>query len=696
MEHYESKNIRNVVLLGHGGSGKTSMVEAILYLTKNTDRLGTIAQGNTCSDYDPEEIKRGFSLSASLAPFEWKGKKINILDTPGYFDFEGEVLQCVRAAGSAIIMVDGKAGVQVGTELAWDIAAASRLPRAFFMNRFDDPEAKFHRVLDALRDKFGVSVCPVQFPIRDASNNVVGFANLIEDVVYSYDSKTNSYVKSPIPAEHAEMVAKYRNMLLESVAQTSEELMEKFFAEEEITTEETHSALLSGIISGEIVPVFAGSATKLWGLYTLLDTVAGSFPSPVDHAKEVIVKENGDNGEIAMDENGDPAIFVFKTVADPFVGKLSFFKVMSGTVRKDMTLKNTTTGVAEKLSRIYEMRGKKQIEVEKLVCGDIGVTAKLVNTNTNDTLSATSDTLKYAPIVFPAAYMTMAITPKAKGDEDKISLGISKLLEEDPTLRYENDSETKQLLISGLGDMHLDVVVAKLKNRYGTSVDLKTPKIAYRETITKRVDVEGKHKKQSGGSGQYGHVKITFSRGEGDGLTFTESVFGGAVPKNFFPAVEKGLQEAMLHGVLAGYPVVGLAANLFDGSYHDVDSNELSFKLAAILAYKEGLPKAGPVLLEPIGLLQVHVPGDYVGDVMGDLNKRRGKVLNMQPCEGKDGYQTVVAEIPKSEMADYVIALRAMTQGRGRFDFQIERYEEVPAMIAQKVIAAAKNEESSS
>ncbi len=696
MEHYETQNIRNVVLLGHGGSGKTSMVEAMLYLTKNIDRLGTVSAGNTCSDYDPEEIKRGFSLSASIAPFEWKGKKINVLDTPGYFDFEGEVHQCVRAADSAVILVDGKSGVQVGTELAWDVATAAALPKAFFINRFDDPEAKFHRVLDALREKFGVSVCPVQFPIRDASNNICGFANLIEHVVYSYDAKSNSYIKSEIPAEHADMVADYRNMLLESIAQTSEELMEKFFAEEEITADEILTALLSGIVTGDIVPVFAGAASKLWGLQTLLDTLAGSFPSPVEHGKETIVNEAGETSQVSLDVDGDPSIFVFKTIADPFVGKMSFFKVMSGTVRKDMVLKNTTTGVSEKLSRIYEMRGKKQTEVDKLVCGDIGVTAKLINTNTNDTLSASNDSLKYLPISFPKAYMTMAISPKAKGDEDKISLGIAKLLEEDPTLRYENDPETKQLLISGLGDMHLDVVVAKLKNRYGTSVDLKAPKIAYRETITKRVDVEGKHKKQSGGSGQYGHVKITFSRGEGDGLTFTESVFGGSVPKNFFPAVEKGLQEAMLHGVLAGYPVVGLAANLFDGSYHDVDSNELSFKLAAILAYKEGLPKAGPVLLEPIGLLQVHVPGDYVGDVMGDLNKRRGKVLNMQPCEGRVGYQTVVAEIPKSEMADYVIALRAMTQGRGRFDFQIERYEEVPAMIAQKIIANAKSEESSS
>ena len=696
MGNYTTKNIRNIVLLGHGGSGKTSLAEALLYLTKNTDRLGTVGAGNTCCDYDPEEIKRGFSLSASLAPIEWKNVKLNVMDTPGYFDFEGEVRQCVRVADAAVIVVDGKSGVQVGTELAWDTACEAKIPKAFFINRFDDHEAKFHRVLDALREKYGVAVCPIQFPLRDQSNNVLGFANLIEDVMYTYDAKSNSYNTSPIPANFTDVVKKYRDMLLESIAQTSEELMEKFFAEEEITREEALVALHDGIMSEEIVPVFAGAASKVWGLYTLLDTMVGSFPTPLSFAEETVVDAEGKTSSVEISEEGDVSLFVFKTIADPFVGKMSFFKVMSGTLRKDMVLRNTTTGVSEKMSRIYVMRGKKQTEVDMLVCGDIGVTAKLVNTNTNDTLTASQADLHYAPVVFPTAYMTMAIAPKAKGDEDKISLGITKLLEEDPTLRYENNPETKQLLISGLGDMHLDVVVAKLKNRFGTSVDLTAPKIAYRETIKKKVDVEGKHKKQSGGSGQYGHVKITFSPGEAEGLTFTETVFGGSVPKNFFPAVEKGLIDCMVRGVLAGYPMVHLAANLYDGSYHEVDSNELSFKLAAGIAYREGLPKANPVLLEPVGILQVYVPGDYVGDVMGDLNKRRGKVLNMEQYPGKAGYQTVVAEMPKSEMADYVIALRAMTQGRGRFDYTFDRYDEVPAMIAQKIIADAKSEDGAS
>ena len=689
MENYTTKDIRNVVLLGHGGSGKTSLAEAMLFLTKNTDRLGNIAAGNTCCDYDPEEIKRGFSLSSALAPITWKDVKINIMDTPGYFDFEGEVRQCVRVAGAAIIVIDGKAGVEVGTETAWDVACGAKVPKAFFVNRFDDSEAKFDKVFEQLREKYGVAVCPVQIPLGEGGN-VQGFANLVEEVMYTYDSASNSYKKSDIPAEYADMIAEYRNMLFESIAQTSEELMDKFFGGEEITREEAMQALRSGIMSEEIVPVFAGSAYKLWGLYTLLDTIIGSFPMPTSKGSEPIKDSEGNESRLTITEDGDVSLFVFKTVADPFVGKMSFFKVMNGCLKKDMVLRNTTTGVSEKMNRIYIMRGKKQIETDVLSCGDIGVTAKLVNTNTNDTLTSSESDIHYKPISFPKAYMSMAVAPKAKGDEDKISLGISKILEEDPTLRYENDPETKQLLLSGLGDMHLDVVVSKLKNRFGTSVELKEPRIAYRETIKGRVDVEGKHKKQSGGSGQYGHVKITFSPGEEEGLTFTETVFGGAVPKNFFPAVEKGLQDCMAKGVLAGYPVVHLAANLFDGSYHDVDSNELSFKLAAGIAYREGLPKAKPVLLEPVGILKVYVPGDYVGDVMGDLNKRRGKVMNMEPYAQKAGYQTVVAEIPKSEMADYVIALRAMTQGRGRFDFAFDRYDEVPAMIAQKIIDEAK------
>ncbi len=691
MEKVYTKSIRNVALLGHSGGGKTSLAESMLYISRLTDRLGNVSDGNTICDYDPEEIKRGYSISSATAPMLWNGTKINILDTPGFFDFEAEARQCVRVADSAIIVVDGKAGIEVGTELAWNLATEAGIPKAFFINRFDDGEARFHKVFGAIREKYGLTVCPIQIPIIDG-DTVIGFANLVEMCVYTFERQTGEYSRSSIPEKFMDVCTEYHNMLLEAIAQTSDDLMDKFFNEEPISREESLEAIHQGIISGDIVPVFCGAALKNWGIKTLLDTIAESFPRPLARKVERIVDESGNTSEIEIKMDGDTSLFVFKTIADPFVGKMSFFKVMSGELNKDVVLKNTTTGASEKLNKIFMMRGKKQIDVDGFSCGDIGVTAKLSNTNTNDTLTASSAPIRYLPIKFPRPYMTMAITPKAKGDEDKISSGIARILEEDLTVKYENNSETKQLTVSGLGDIHLDIIVSKLKNRYGANVDLTKPKLAYRETIKKKVDVEGKHKKQSGGSGQYGHVKITFSPGESEGLTFTESVFGGAVPKNFFPAVEQGLRECMQKGVLAGYPVVNLAANLYDGSYHDVDSNEISFKLAAGIAYREGLPKAQPVILEPVGALKVYVPENYVGDVMGDLNKRRGKVMGIEPAEDGSGLQTVLAEVPFAEMTDYVIALRASTQGRGKFDFDFIRYDEVPASLTDKIIADAKQD----
>ncbi len=688
MEKVYTKSIRNVALLGHSGGGKTSLAESMLYISRLTDRLGTVSDGNTVCDYDPEEIKRGYSVSSAMAPMLWNGTKINILDTPGFFDFEAEVKQCVRAADAAIIVVDGKAGIEVGTELAWDLANEAGIPKAFFINRFDDGEARFYKVFGAIREKYGVTVCPIQIPIIDG-DTVIGFANLVEMCVYTFEKQTGEYVRSSIPEKFKEMFDEYHNMLLEAIAQTSDELMDKFFNEEPISREEALEAIHEGIITGDIIPVFCGAALKNWGIKTLLDTIAESFPRPLARKVEKIVDEEGNVSDIAIEmDSTDTSVFVFKTVADPFVGKMSFFKVMNGDLKKDTVLRNTTTGQNEKFNKIFIMRGKKQIDVDSLSCGDIGVTAKLANTNTNDTLTTSSRSIKYLPIKYPKPYMTMAITPKAKGDEDKISAGISRLLEEDLTIKYENNPETKQLTVSGLGDIHLDIIVSKLKTRYGASVELTKPRLAYRETIKKSVEVEGKHKKQSGGSGQYGHVKIKFSPGEDVGLTFTESVFGGAVPKNFFPAVEQGLRDCMQKGVLAGYPMVHLAANLYDGSYHDVDSNEISFKLAAGIAYREGLPKAQPVILEPVGDLKVRVPDNYVGDVMGDLNKRRGRVMGIEPNE--NGTQTVLAEVPFGEMTDYVIALRAMTQGRGKFDFEFIRYDEVPASLTDKIIAEAK------
>ena len=690
MEKVFTKSIRNVALLGHSGGGKTSLAESMLYISRVTDRLGNVADGNTVCDYDPEEIKRGYSVSAAMAPMLWNGTKINILDTPGFFDFEAEVRQCVRVADAAIIVVDGKAGIEVGTEIGWNLATEAGIPKAFFINRFDDGEARFYKVFGAIREKYGLTVCPIQIPIID-DDTVIGFANLVEMCVYTFERTTGEYIRSSIPDKFADVCDEYHNMLLEAIAQTSDELMDKFFNEEPISRDEALEAIHNGIITGDIVPVFCGAALKNWGIKTFLDTIAESFPRPLARKVEHLVTEDGELVETPIEmDSATTSLFVFKTVADPFVGKMSFFKVMNGELKKDMVLRNTTTGANEKLNKLFFLRGKKQTDVDVLACGDIGVTAKLSNTNTNDTLTTASEDIKYAPIEYPRPYYTMAITPKAKGDEDRISNGMARILEEDMTIKYENNSETKQLTVSGLGDIHLDLVVNKLCNRFGANVELTKPKLAYRETIKKTVEVEGKHKKQSGGSGQYGHVKIKFSPGEDEGLTFTESVFGGAVPKNFFPAVEQGLRDCMAKGVLAGYPVVHLAADLYDGSYHDVDSNEISFKLAAAIAYREGLPKAGPVILEPVGALKVYVPDNYVGDIMGDLNKRRGRVMGIEPAT--EGVQVILAEVPYAEMTDYVIALRAATQGRGRFDFDFIRYDEVPQSLTDKIIAEAKND----
>ena len=683
MAKIETKNIRNIALLGHGGSGKTSLAEAMLYLTGETDRLGSTAAGNTVCDYDPEESARKISISAALAPMMWKDVKINVIDTPGYLDFSGEVAQALRVADSAIIVVDGKAGIEVGTELAWDQATALGLPRAFFINKFDDNEARFARVLDALHTTFGKHVCPLTIPmVKDGE--VVGAIDLIEQTAHVFD-KNGRHGVELIPEESKEAVEKYRDMLMEAVASTDEELMMKYFEGEEITSMEAINAVHEGIIHGDIIPAFCGAATKLWGVWTMLDKISDSFPRHTAKKNEHL--DGGEEMEIVPE--GEPAIFVFKTVADPFVGKMSFFKVMNGTVKRDMLLRNNTTGDSEKLSHIYVMKGKKQTEVEELACGDIGMVAKLGNTNTNDTLTWDKE-YSYARIEYATPYLTKAMIPVSKGDEGKISQSISRMTEEDYTLRFENDAETKQLLIYGLGEMHLSVLAARLKSRFGLNVRFEVPKLAYREKITKSVDVEGKHKKQNGGSGQYGHVKMRFAPGEDEGLTFTVSVVGGTVPKNFYPAVEKGIQDSMTKGAY-GYPMTCLAADLYDGSYHAVDSDELSFKTAASLAYKKALEMAGPVLLEPVGDMKITVPETLVGDVMGDLNKRRGSVMGMEPSE-KKGYTVVQAVAPKAELMDYPIILRAMTQGRGFFEFAVSGYDVVPANITAKVIEENKAE----
>ncbi len=682
MANLDAKKIRNVVLLGHSGCGKTSLAEAMLYISGGTDRLGKITDGNTVCDYDPEEVSRGFSLSLSLANLTWKDNKINLLDAPGYLDFTGEVAQAVRVADSAIIVMDARAGIEVGTELAWDYATAAGLPRAFFINKFDDNEARFGKVLDALHDKFGKSVCPLTIPMVK-NGEVVGAIDLIEQTAHVFD-KNGRHSVEIIPDESLEATAHFRDMLMEAVASADEELMMKYFEGEEIGVMEALNAIHEGIIHGDIIPVFCGAATKLWGVWTLLDKIGDSFPRHTAKGAEKLA----DGKEMEIAPEGEPAMFVFKTVADPFVGKMSFFKVMNGTLKKDATLTNRTTGDNEKMAHIYTMKGKKQTEVDALCCGDIGMVAKLNNTNTNDTLTWNS-AFEYSKVAYPTPYYSQTMVPASTADESKISQAITKMCEEDRSIRYENNAETKQMIVHGQGDMHLAVLAAKLKNRFGVNVKYATPKIAYREKITKRVDVEGKHKKQNGGSGQYGHVKIRFAPGDAEGLTFNVSVVGGTVPKNFYPAVEKGLQDSMLKGA-AGFPMISLEADLYDGSYHAVDSDELSFKTAATLAYKKCLELAAPVLLEPVGDMFVTVPDALVGDIMGDVNKRRGSVMGMNPAEGKSGYTTIQVLVPKSEIMDYPIALRAMSKGLGTMEFTVTGYDTVPGNITAKIVEEYK------
>lgn len=680
MATIDTKSLRNVALLGHGGCGKTSIAEAMLYLSGGTDRLGKTSDGNTVCDYDPEEVKRGFSISASIAPILWKNMKINVFDTPGYLDFVGEVHQALRVTDSALICVDAKSGVEVGTELAWDYATASGLPKAFFVNKCDDSDADFEKVFNELHDKFGNTLCPVFVPVKHGDK--VTMIDLVEMKAFDYDAK-GKRSEIPMTDELRSIAANYKEAFNEAVAGTSDELMMKYFDGEEITKDEAAEALHQGIFEGSITPVYCGSAVNMWGVIAILDAIVESFPRHT--AKKV--ERSTEGNDIEIDPAGSASIFVFKTVADPFVGKMSFFKVMNGTLKKDMSLKNLTNGTTEKMAHIYTVKGKNQTEVEELACGDIGMIAKLTNTNTNDTLTDGSE-VAYAKIKYPTPYMSQAMVPATAKDESKISQSMARMLEEDLTLKYVTDPETKQMVLSGIGDMHLAVLSAKLKARYGVTINLETPKIPYREKITKTVDIHARHKKQNGGSGQFGDVWIKFGPGEDPGLTFTVSVVGGVVPKNFNPAVEKGILEGMVKGV-AGFPMTYLAADLHDGSYHPVDSDEMSFKTAAIMAYKQCLEQAAPVLMEPVGDLDITVPEELVGDVMGDLNKRRGSIMGMDPA-AKKGYTVVHATAPKSELVDYPIALRAMSQGRGSFEYNVTDYAVVPGNISAKIVEEYK------
>lgn len=688
MKDYSIKNIRNISLLGHGGSGKTSVAEAMLYVGKSSSRLGKVSEGNTVCDFESEEIKRGISISASVAPLEWNNHKINIIDNPGFFDFEGEVRQSLSVSDGAVIVVSGKSGVTVGAEKSFKLAKERNLPIIFYVSKLDSESSHYYRVLDSLREKFGVNVCPLEIPIvQDAQ--VHGYVNLIEMRGRKYN-EDGTFSEIPIPDYMNERIEPIKNMINEAVAETSEEFMNKFFAGETFTPDEIAKALKDGVQSGNILPVICGSATACFrGISLLLDTITNFIPAP-DERPIKALNQNNEEIEVVSNADGEPSIFVFKTIADPFVGKMSFFKVMSGIVDNTMSLYNMSSEDTEKIGHIFIMKGKTQTEVSKIGAGDIGVVTKLSSVKTGDTLTSPKNKIKYAPIIYPRPCLQMTVVPKAKGDEEKISSGIHKLMEEDLTCSLVNNVETKELVLNCMGEMHADVIVSKLKGKFGVDVDLATPKTPYRETIRKTVKAEGKHKKQSGGHGQYGHVWIEFSPGEETDLTFETSVVGGSVPKNFFPAVEKGLRESVKHGVLAGYPVVNLKANLYDGSYHPVDSSEMSFKVAASLAYKNGLANASPVLMEPVGLLKVLVPGDLMGDIIGNINKRRGRILGMNPAE--DDYQEIEAEVPMAEMYDYAIDLRSMSQGRGEFTFEFVRYEDVPVNLAEDIIKNTKAE----
>ena len=678
--------IRNLCLIGNGGSGKTSLAEAMLYLTKTIDRLGTPTAGNTVCDFGSEAIKRGFSIGSAVAAMMHKNTKVNLIDTPGALDFVGEVYTALRVADSALILVDAKSGIHVGTDLAWEKVSETALPKAFFINKCDDKEANFEKLVTALCDTYGSSVCPVFVPTGVRGE----FADILAMKKYTYGDG-GSVTERELDSAFQPTAEAYRERLFEAIASTDDVLMEKFFGGEEISRSEADAGLAKGIAEGAITPIYSGSSTKLWGIDTLLTAVAESFPCPLSKKTERVLKGN-EVAEIEIKPDGDTSVFVFKTSVDQY-GRQAYFKVMSGEVKNGATLKNVVRESNEKFANFASPCGKKLNPADALACGDIGVVSKLVDTKTGDTLTSGAP-VTYERTNYPPPNYTMAVISKGKGDEDKVAQGMYKLAEEDRTIKFENNTETRQLLVSGMGDMHLDVLASRLKSRNGAEISLVAPKIAYRETIKKKVQVDGKHKKQTGGSGQYGHVKITFSPGSDEGLTFTTSVVGGSVPKNYFPAVEKGLQESMIKGVLAGYPMVNLAADLYDGSYHDNDSNELSFKLAAGLAYRNGLPQAGPALLEPVGLLNVTIPEAVVGDVIGDINgKRRGAVLGMNPVTGKRGYTTIEAEIPKAEMADYTISLRATTQGKGSYTYAVSRYEEVPANISQKIIAEAQKAE---
>ena len=691
MKVYRTDEIRNVVLLGHGGSGKTSLAEAMAYVSGATSRMGKIADGNTISDFDKEEQKREFSISTSLVPIEWEKAKINILDTPGYFDFVGEVEEAVSAADAAVIVVSGKAGVEVGTEKAWELCDKYKLPRMVYVTEMDVDDASFRQVVQDLTERYGKVIAPHFQPIRE-NEKLVGYVNVIKNAARRYTG-VGQREECEIPEYCKPNLEIYRDKLLEAVAETSEAFMERYFEGDEFSVEEIRSAMRTEVMDGDIVPVAMGSNIQAQGVANLLSDIVRFFPSPDSRSCAGINRKTNEIFEGNYDFAKAKSAYVFKTMVDPFIGKYSFVKVCSGVLKGDDILYNGDSDAEAKLGKIYTMVGNKPTEVSELFAGDIGAIAKLANTKTGDTLSTKNTPVMYGKTEYSKPYTYMKYVCNNKGDEDKVSQALQKMMAEDVTLKTVNDSENRQTLLYGMGDQHLEITASKLAARYKCEIRLETPKVAFRETIKKKSDVDSKYKKQSGGHGQYGHVKMRFEA-SGDLETpyvFEEEVVGGAVPKNYFPAVEKGLQEAVVKGPLAGYPVVGVKAVLYDGSYHPVDSSEMAFKTATVQAFKKGFMEASPVLLEPIASLTVTIPDDYTGDVMGDLNKRRGRVLGMNPVSG--GRQEIVADIPMTGLFGYCTVLRSMTGGRGVYSYDFARYEQAPSDVQEAEIAKRAKEE---
>jgi len=683
MNVYTTDKIRNVVLLGHAGSGKTSLVEAMAYLAGLTNRMGTVADGNTISDYDKEEIKRNISIHTSLVPIPWGDVKVNILDTPGSFDFVGEVEEAVSVADAAIIVVSGKAGIQTGTKRAWELCEKYKLPRIFFVTEMDIDNASFRQVVADLQALYGKKIAPFHLPIRE-NEQFVGYVNVVQQTAKRWNDK-GGVDKFDVPDYSKENLELCREALLESVAETSEEFMERYFDGDTFSEDEIRQALRVNVGDGSIVPVLMGSNTLARGMYTLMADIVKYLPSPDKRKVAGINTTNNEVFNADYDFAKAKSAYVFKTIVDPYIGKYSLIKVNSGVLKADDVLYNYHRECEEKTGHLYVLRGSKAEEVTELHAGDIGALAKLQKTLTTDTLSAKNNPIAYIRTQMSKPYVSMRYKAKNKGDEDKISQALQKVLMEDLTLMNVNDAENGQTLLYGMGDQHLEVVVNTLAEKYKVEIELSRPKVAFRETLRKKSDVEYKYKKQSGGHGQYGHVKMTFEpSGEDTPYVFDQCVVGGAVPKNYFPAVEKGLAESVKKGPLAAYPVIGVKAVLYDGSYHPVDSSEMAFKVAAAQAFKKGFMEASPVLLEPISSLKVVVPDEYTGDVMGDLNKRRGRVMGMNPVG--NGNTEIVADIPNLELYGYNTQLRSMTSGSGTFSYEFARYEQAPEDVAKKQI----------